>query len=265
MLFSMLVPISKAGIPEPDLLWYGKISTTSGGALVRVTTGTLAWQIEPVGGGPAFVLTTRLTNINDQFSFVLRVPCETPEPGISPSSTTVNLTNPPGRYRRLNVTLDGQPLSLIGAAGEFSPSSADRSRTERIDLQLRTSAVDTDGDGLSDAWEQHYFGSLKANPTDDPDGDGVDNLHEFRAGTDPTDPHSLFEVEISAQSAGVSVRWSSQPGHSYKVRRSPVLLAKPEDYQVLKTGLAATPPINEFIDLTATGNAQFFYLIELEQ
>ena len=46
---------------------------------------------------------------------------------------------------------------------------------------------DRDGDGLSDQWEQQYFNDLLQGSTDDPDGDGTDNLGEYNAGTDPTD------------------------------------------------------------------------------
>lgn len=257
---------AKAGIPEPDMVWFGTVSSASGGASVRVTTGTLVWQIEPVGGGPAIVLATQLTNINDQFSYVLRVPCETPEPGVQASTTRINLSTPPARYRRLTVTLDGQALSLASAANEFSPRPADRSRVERIDLRLGAISLDADGDGLADAWEQQHFGGLSANPHDDPDGDGIDNLHEYRAGTNPRDAQSRFElVEISSGPSGVSVRWSSQPGQSYRVRRSANLLAAPAAYEVVRGGLVATPPMNEFIDAAAAGGRQFFYLIELEQ
>lgn len=45
---------------------------------------------------------------------------------------------------------------------------------------------DTDNDGLLDAWEMQYFGSLNQGPNDDPDGDGLTNLQEFMEKTDPT-------------------------------------------------------------------------------
>jgi hypothetical protein len=264
-LLAILTTLAQAGIPEPDLVWYGKILTASGGADVRLTTGTLVWQIEPLAGGPAIVRTTELTNINDQFSFVLRVPCETPEPAVAASTNVINLRNPAATYRRLTVTLDGQLLSLISATNHFAPLPIHRGHAERIDLRFGVAPADSDGDGLADAWEQQHFGNLNANANGDPDGDGMNNFREFRAGTNPNDAQSRFElVEISKAPNGVSVRWSSQPDRTYRVRRSTSLLTAPANYAIMESGIAATPPFNEFIDTTVGTGAPFFYLIEVQ-
>ena len=255
-----------AGIPEPDLVWYGKVSTTIDGAPVRLTSGTLSWRIEPLSGGPALVLSTPLTNLNSQFSFALRVPCESPEPGVSASTNVVNLTVPPRAYRRLTVLLDGQPLALVSAPGDITPGLADRGRAERVDLRLGAAPVDSDGDGLADAWELQHFGSLNATAAADPDGDGVDNLHEFRAGTDPLDRASRFEiVEIAPTPGGVALQWTSQASHTYRICRATSLLAPAADYSVVQAGVAATPPFNQFIDTNAGTGATYFYRIEIEE
>lgn len=63
-------------------------------------------------------------------------------------------------------------------AGNLSPMS------ERV--TARTIAMDTDGNGLPDHWEDRYFPD-GVDPAADADGDGVTNIDEFRNGTDPTD------------------------------------------------------------------------------
>jgi hypothetical protein len=87
------------------------------------------------------------------------------------------------------------------------------------------SLLDSDGDGIPDEWMQHYFGHLtgQANDAsraqDDADGDGVSNLEEYLAGTDPTAPASFFQLQITPLSAGqTSLTWLAMPGRSYQVQ-----------------------------------------------
>lgn len=49
---------------------------------------------------------------------------------------------------------------------------------------------DTDNNGLPDSWERSYFGEIGVNPSGDADGDGLSNLQEMRAGTNPTSTDS---------------------------------------------------------------------------
>jgi hypothetical protein len=255
----------RGGIPEPDIVWYGRVMAVVGGVPVRLTAGTLEWRLEPAGGGPAVVLSTSLASINDQFSYVLRVPCESPEPGVLATSGVVVLTVPAVEYRRVAVTLDGVPVSLQGVTEQFAPGLGDRGRLERIDLVMGVGLEDTDGNGLPDVWEQQYFGRLGVDPGDDEDGDGLTNGEEFWAGTDPTDPQSLFAViEIQRLPQGTWLRWSSQAGRRYRVRRSGTLAVSGTSYAIVASGLLATPPVNEFVDAAVTGVGPVFYRIELE-
>ncbi len=50
--------------------------------------------------------------------------------------------------------------------------------------------VDTDGNGLSDAWEMQYFGHLGNSPGADPDNDGLTNLQEYQQGSNPMVPNT---------------------------------------------------------------------------
>ncbi len=46
-------------------------------------------------------------------------------------------------------------------------------------------APDGDADGLPDAWECIWFAPDDGAASEDPDGDGQDNLQEYAAGTNP--------------------------------------------------------------------------------
>ena len=50
--------------------------------------------------------------------------------------------------------------------------------------------LDSDADGLQDAWEEDNFGSLQADGSGDPDSDGLTNLEEEQADANPQDADS---------------------------------------------------------------------------
>ncbi|MCI0536033.1 MAG: hypothetical protein L0Z50_12480 [Verrucomicrobiales bacterium] len=52
-------------------------------------------------------------------------------------------------------------------------------------VRLNFGFSDTDGNSLSDDWEQRYFSRLGVDPNADPDGDGFTNLQESQQGTHP--------------------------------------------------------------------------------
>lgn len=56
----------------------------------------------------------------------------------------------------------------------------------------QNSGTDSDGDGLSDAWENQHFGDLNQNSNGDWDGDGATNLQEFQSGRDPKQFNGLI-------------------------------------------------------------------------
>jgi hypothetical protein len=88
-----------------------------------------------------------------------------------------------------------------------------------------TAPVDANNNGMPDTWETTYFGST-INPLGaenyDWDHDGQDNLHEYLAGTIPTDPASVFEItSVTVDTSGKLVlQWQSVPGKSYGIQAS---------------------------------------------
>src|SRR5579863_3421636 len=58
---------------------------------------------------------------------------------------------------------------------------------------LRAQMVDLNGNGMSDIWELLY-GASGLNPSADTDDDGMSNLQEAIAGTNPFDPNSVAKI-----------------------------------------------------------------------
>ncbi|HWV98606.1 MAG TPA: hypothetical protein VNZ64_02825 [Candidatus Acidoferrum sp.] len=59
---------------------------------------------------------------------------------------------------------------------------------------------DANGNGIPDWWEMYYFGNLNQTASGDFDHDGVDNLHEYLEGTNPTNAAS-FNPRLVVESA----------------------------------------------------------------
>lgn len=64
-------------------------------------------------------------------------------------------------------------------------------------------ALDIDGDGLPDWWENRYFASLDSAAADDVDGDGFDNAAEY---ADRSDPRDLLSVPTGPSIEQVPLR-----------------------------------------------------------
>jgi hypothetical protein len=254
--------LAAEGIPEPSLVMYGVVRNTQDRDRLRIVFGNLTWVFQRTGGGAPFSVSATLTNINDQFSYVLRVPCETDISGFSPSTNALRLGS---SYTRGSVFFNttNQAVLVDPLQASFSLSTIARGRIERVDLDISIVLEDLDGNGLPDAWERLFFGRTGIDPSADPDGDGLSNLDEYKAGTNPNDAQSQFRfVRVTPQAQGVLIEWSSVTNRLYSVLRSPNILT---GYQILASNRQATPPVNSYLDTTAVPPGPYFYLLRLEE
>ncbi len=108
---------------------------------------------------------------------------------------------------------------------------------------LGLAIVDTDSDGMSDVWEQNHGFSTSDDgalfpiqaPSADPDRDGLSNLAESIAATDPTDPQPYragqgvapgkfsTALEPAPGTSDPTLYWWGASGKEYQVRAAPDL------------------------------------------
>jgi len=125
-------------------------------------------------------------------------------------------------------------------------------------------APDSDADGLLDAWELTYFGRLDApdgDPQADPDHDGMNNLQEYSAGTNPLDASNVLEI-TSIRRDGVAIRISFQAvaGKKYRLERAPQITGSA--WAVALDNISGPTGVIEVSDPVA-GSATGFYRIRL--
>ena len=117
--------------------------------------------------------------------------------------------------------------------------------------------ADDDADGMADAWEIEQFGTLGfSSQSSNADGDAWTDREEFRAGTDPWDPDSKFQ--ISAMTAE-SIVWQAVQGKTYRVLSTEDLT---QEWGVEATGLPGIPPQSSYF--FSTEPDQKFFKIEVE-
>jgi len=116
----------------------------------------------------------------------------------------------------------------------------------------------------SDDWYLDSFGTLAYGDTDDPDHDGMNNLAEYLAGTNPNDITSLLELTglaVNPANPGeFIVRWQSATGRVYSLKAATNLMT---GFSTLTNGIPATPTVNVYTD-TVNGAGQKFYKVEVE-
>jgi hypothetical protein len=122
--------------------------------------------------------------------------------------------------------------------------------------------VDTDGDGLPDTWESQYFGgATNAAAGADGDNDGMSNLKEYLAGSNPTNRLSVLKF-AGLMSPGTNqfvVQWASETGRLYDLVRATNLLT---GFAPLTSGIPAMPPLNTYTD-TVDAIPSLFYRIRV--
>jgi hypothetical protein len=190
-----------------------------------------------------------------------------------------NITNAPlfvapefGNYQ----LAAGSPCINAGSNMDWSVGSFDLAGRPRVmdgiteigAYEYIPAAQDSDTDGLPDWWEWDCGKNwTSSSPDADNDGDGMTNIAEYVAGTDPNNAASLLELTggvswSAGASKGFVVRWQSVAGKVYGIGRSTNLVAG-AGFTNIVSGLSGLLGETSYTDTTAAASVPYFYRIEV--
>jgi hypothetical protein len=128
---------------------------------------------------------------------------------------------------------------------------------------------DNGSDGLPDQWMNFYFHHLDprlsdlSRANDDPDGDGLTNIQEFRAGTDPTSASNRFRITTIARSGSDRlITFASVAGKTYRIEYKDDLLGA--SWILLQDQVSASGASTQITDSSAVALTHRFYRVALE-
>lgn len=162
-----------------------------------------------------------------------------------------------GGYSLPSFSGDSKTIFFSSGSSGLAPND-DNSAADVFAMVLPD--ADSDKDGLPDDWEAAFFGGLNFGREDDPDGDGLTNWQEFRAGTNPSSDASVLRARMVMRVADgmTELRWPSVPGKAYRVRAKDDL----ESPWANLGAVTASATESVFVDV-AMPETRRFYRIEL--
>jgi hypothetical protein len=164
------------------------------------------------------------------------------------------------------ATFSNVHLAAAAPAGYFVTATATdpNGNTSPFSAPAPVTTTDTDGDNMPNNWETAH--TLNPNVNDanvDSDGDGMKNIDEFKAGTDPKNPNSRFAISSVDQSGGnPRINFTGVSGKTYRLEYRDDLTSG--SWSTLVDQIFGTGALIQIVDPSAGGLSKRFYRLTLE-
>ena len=163
------------------------------------------------------------------------------------------------------ISADGSRIAFRSLASDLIAGDFNNTQDVFISPTPIVTFVDSDGDGMDDAWETAMFGDLSHDGTGDTDGDGVSDLVEYKTGTNPMDAASRLSAAAAVLpgSDQAAITWEAVPGRSYHLEYKNDL--SEATWRVVPAGVMVNGSKAICVDNTVAVSSQRFYRVTLVQ
>lgn len=148
-------------------------------------------------------------------------------------------------------------LSLVSPVA--GPGS---SYSDTVTITRASSQVDTDEDGIDDAWENLNFNNLTAaNELSDWDLDGVLDIHEAQAGTHPKQNTSYLRashLDVRFSEGKLVIHWPGADGRVYDLFKGTNLMGG--GYVCIESNIPYIPAMNVYTDQLDGTAVQYYWI-----
>ncbi|MGA2245699.1 MAG: hypothetical protein ABSH48_11925 [Verrucomicrobiota bacterium] len=206
----LALPAARAFPPAPDGVIYGMVKDQYGTPLMNASD-TVILQTPSGVTITAAIQPALAIGVN----YLLRVPMDSGIAG-QPYVTNALVAATPYLLYVAAGTTTNLPIEMAGASPVLG-------RPAQLTLQNLTVGVDSNGDGIPDAWELLFFQEIgtnvalaNINPNADYAHDGRTLWQEYLLGNYPFNPGNNFAVKIVSQNAGSAVlAFTTMTGRTY--------------------------------------------------
>ncbi len=192
--------------------------------------------------------------------------CTTP----MPTNGVGNITNAPlfldpaaGDFR-----LQSNSPCINAGRNAYAPAGPDLDGNPRIvggTVDIGAYEFQSPQSTISYAWLQQFGLPIDGSADHlDPDDDSHNNWQEWRAGTDPSDDHSLLRLLTPLVSSnGIAVRWQSVSDRTYHLERSSDITQHP--FQTVASNVIGQAGVTIFADTNTLSPQSLIYRVRVEE